>query len=59
MGGSVQICNQTEPQPAELNQLVLNQALREYGYPWEISAYSPGTLVTENIRKALNSINKI
>ena len=43
MGGSVQICNQTEPQPAELNQLVLNQALREYGYPWEISAYSPGT----------------
>ena len=28
MGGSVQICNQTEPQPAELNQLVLNRALR-------------------------------
>ena len=29
MGVSVQICNQTESQPAELNQLVLNRALRE------------------------------
>ena len=27
-GGTVQICNQTEPQPAELNQLVLNRALK-------------------------------
>jgi hypothetical protein len=29
MGVSVQICNQTESQPAELNQLVLNRALRD------------------------------
>jgi hypothetical protein len=28
MSVSVQICNQTESQPAELNQLVLNRALR-------------------------------
>ena len=28
MGVSVQICNQTKPQPAELNQLVLNRALK-------------------------------